>query len=63
MAPKTIIDFHYKSGNDNLTLPWIKRALRDMVTHAKSIADIVYSNHHESLTVDDMLSRIKYPNF
>ncbi|MEC1789516.1 hypothetical protein [Schinkia azotoformans] len=37
-----ITDFHYKAGNDDLTKPWIKRAIKHVIKCGKEAADKVY---------------------
>ena len=39
-----IEDMHYKAGNDDLTVPWIKRAVKSVIAHGKQVAEVVYKN-------------------
>ncbi|WP_067730938.1 hypothetical protein [Oceanobacillus damuensis] len=37
-----IKDFHIKAGNDDLAIPWAKRAVKSVIGHGKKVAKTVY---------------------
>lgn len=41
---KLIEEIHNKAGDDDLTKPWIRRAVKSIIAHGKQVAEIVYRN-------------------
>lgn len=39
-----IENLHDKAGNDDLTKPWIKKAVTSIIAHGKQVAEEVYKN-------------------
>lgn len=38
-----ISDFHFKAGNDELALPWARKAVGKVIEHGKKVAAIAYN--------------------
>src|SRR5690606_20629892 len=43
-SEELIEDAHFKAGNDDLTKPWITKAVKSVIAHGKQVAEEVYKN-------------------
>lgn len=42
-SEELIEDFHFKAGNDDLSEPWVRRAVLSVIDHGKEIAEVYYN--------------------
>ncbi|MGD6803940.1 hypothetical protein [Rossellomorea aquimaris] len=42
VSKEFILDFHYKAGNDDLSKPWIRKGLLDVMKHGEKVAETLY---------------------
>jgi hypothetical protein len=43
IGKECIIDWHHKAGRDDLSKPWLKRSLEQMLANSESFAELYYS--------------------
>lgn len=55
-----INDWHQKAGKDDLSKPWVKRALEQMLANSESFAELYYSaNEINELDKEGIIKSIK----
>jgi hypothetical protein len=61
ISEKLITDFHYKTGNDDLSKGWAKRAVKSVIDHGKEVSKSYYENDYKEFRKNVKNERIVLP--